>query len=181
MNQQSLSKINDGLPEVIQDLEIASKYLLDNNLVPAGIKPSDVRLILARGMALNMDAITAISSIDIIGGKPSLQAKVIPALLSQHNVYLEVLKDYDPIYETKTFPKKDKETGEVLEDENGNTIYYTNPDGSILTKEIEIDRITEVKFIRFLPNGEKIENTCKFLFSWAKLAGWVTKDEVSWN
>jgi hypothetical protein len=160
----------------ISDLKEISKYLVDNKLVPSGIKPHEIQLVVNTGKVLGMEPITAVNSIDIIQGRVALQSKIIPALLAQKGAYINVLKDYEPIIEKVPVPMKNKETGEVITDENGNIKFYRDENGDVLYKDKIVDYITEIEFIRYLPNGEVLRRNAHFKWSYAVKAGWSNKE-----
>lgn len=158
-----------------QQFNEISEYLTSNNLLPQSVEKEHIPLIIALGNKLGLDHVSSIHAIEMVKGNPSIKSKVIPALLAKHGVYIDVIKDYEPIIEKKPVPIKNKETGEIETDDQGRIKFYKNEDGSTVTKDKILDYVTEIEFIKHVPNIGVIKRTCKFKWSWAELAGWTTK------
>jgi hypothetical protein len=162
----------------IDTLFAKAQLLIDKKMVPSTIrKPEEVVSIIQIGEGLGMNATTALNSIDLIQGAIAIKAKVIPGLLAKHGIAVQVLKDYEPIIEQKKMPKfviKDKKK-EFIFDDDGNPIFFTNPDGTFMMKEETVDYVTEVKFKRNFPGIGVIENDIEFKWSDAVSAGWDSK------
>jgi hypothetical protein len=163
---------------IINSLFAKAQVLIDKKMVPSTIKkPEEVVSIIQIGEGLGMNATTALNSIDLIQGAIAIKSKVIPGLLAKHGVAVQVLKDYEPIIEQKKIPKfvvKDKKKEFVL-DEEGNPVFFTNPDGSYMMKDDVVDYITAVRFKRNFPGIGVIENDIEFRWSDAVSAGWDSK------
>lgn len=159
----------------VEELSEICSYLIENKLVPSGITPAQLTMMVNTGRELGMNPITAVNSIDIIQGRLSLQARIIPALLAQKGVYINVLEDYQPIYEEVSVPMKDPETKEVITDEDGKIKFYKDENGEVLKRKKIVDRITTVEFTRIFPNGITRVGEISFTWSMAKDAGWDTK------
>ena len=162
----------------IDHLFAKAQLLIDKKMVPNTIrKAEEVVSIIQIGEGLGMNATTALNSIDLIQGAIAIKAKVIPGLLAKHGVAVQVLKDYEPIIEQKKMPKfviKDKKK-EFIFDDDGNPIFFTNPDGSFMMKEEVVDYVTAVRFKRNFPGIGVIENDIEFKWSDAVSAGWDSK------
>jgi len=162
----------------LEDLFSKAQVLIDKKMVPATIKkPEEVVSIIQIGESLGMNPTTSLNSIDLIQGAIAIKAKVIPGLLAKHGVAIQVIKDYEPIIEKKKVPKfviKEKKKEYVLDDE-GNPVFYTNPDGSFMYKEEIIDYVTTVRFKRYFNNIGVVENEIEFKWSDAVSAGWDSK------
>lgn len=165
----------DNFKNEIEYLSEVSDYLVKNKLVPGGVKPHEISLIVNTGKELGMNPITSVNNINIIQGRVCLQASVIPALLASKGIHIDVIKDYEPVYEEVKVPIKDSETGMPLIGEDGSIKYYRDDNGNILTKKKIVDRVTTVKFIRNIPNVGVTERECSFSWSMAADAGWTTK------
>ena len=162
----------------IDNLFSRAQVLIDKKMVPSTIKkPEEVVSIIQIGEGLGMNASTALNSIDIIQGSIAIKSKIIPGLLAKHGVAIQVLSDYEPVIEQKKVPKfvvKDKKKEFVFDDE-GNPVFFTNPDGSFMIKDEIIDYVTKVRFKRNFPGIGVIENDIEFKWSDAVAAGWDSK------
>lgn len=164
----------------IEQMLNQAQYLIDNNLVPNSFKtPQQIVTAVAMGRNLDMDAITSLNSFDVIQGTPTIKSKLIPGVLSRKGVALQVIKDYEPVYLTRKVPKKDSE-GKLLLDDDGNIQYYKNDDGTYLTDDTEIDRITTVRVHRYYPNIGVVVNDVSFNLAIAKASGWYP-DKENWR
>lgn len=182
MTKKLKTKVDDSTELITQreqqsleDLFKQAEFLIDKKMVPATIKkPQDVVNIIQIGDTLGMNPSTALNSIDMIQGNAAIKAKIIPGLLAKNGVAVQVLKDYEPIIEQKKIPMKD-DNGKYKKDADGNFMFYTNPDGSLMYKDEVIDRITLVRFMRHFPHIGIVENDVEFRWSDAKDANWDSK------
>jgi hypothetical protein len=156
----------------LQDQFDQAQYLIDNKLVPNQFKtPQQIVAAISIGSSIDMDPITSLNSIDLIQGNHAIKSKMIPGLLARKGIAIKVLKDYEPI--TKKVPTVIKgEDGKPLLDAEGNMKYYKDPNGEVIYKDVEIDRITEVEFTRVFPGIGPVTNVISFKLSYAEDAEW---------
>lgn len=155
-----------------------AEYLIDKKLVPASIRtPEQLVAIIKMGESLNMNAMAALNSIDIIQGQLAVKSKAIAGLLTANNIVIEVIKDLEPIIERKPSVIMVEKDGKNVPDidEEGRIKYYRDPNGEIIYKEKEVDKITTLRFKKFVPNIGVSETDISFLWSEAVKAGWVSK------
>lgn len=178
MSDLQPTRPNQSLTVSIEDAFKRANFLIEKNLVPASVKKPEVLFqIITAGASLGLDEIASVNSIDIIQGAICIKSKMIPGLLAKHNISVEVLKDYEPIYKEVPSLLKDKD-GQFMTDEHGQFIYHRNPDTgkAIYKKEETGDYVTQVRLKRFFPNIGLVTNDVEFKWSQAIAAGWTTKD-----
>lgn len=174
--QQNTNNSLEVFKSDVEYLSEVSNYLVQNKLVPSGIKPHEISLIVSTGKELGMNPITSVNNIDIIQGRVCIQAKVIPALLASKGVYIDVIKDYEPVIEKVKVPMKDPDTGKVLTNDDGSIRFYKNEDGTIVTKDKIVDYVTELEFIRNIKHIGLTRRRCVFKWSMAVSSNWHIKD-----
>ena len=166
-------------PTTLDTLFSQAQLLIDRKMVPSNIKKSeDVVNIIQIGESLGMNPTTALNSIDLIQGNVALKAKIIPGLLAKHGIAIEVMKDYEPIIESKKvvkFKKNKEGKKEYMYDSEGNPEFFTNPDGTFILKDEILDYVTKVRFKRYFPNIGIVENEIEFRWSDCVTAGWDSK------
>jgi hypothetical protein len=165
----------DNFKDEVAYLSEVSTYLVENKLVPSGVKPHEISLIVNIGKELGMSPITSVNSITIIQGRACLNASVIPALLASKGVHIDVIKDYDPVIEKVKVPMRDPSTKEPLKDENGNLKFYKDDSGEYIYKDKIVDRVTTIILTRNIPGVGVMKRECSFKWSMAEDAGWTSK------
>jgi hypothetical protein len=156
-----------------------AQYLMDKNLVPKSYsKPEHIVMAISYGSQLGLDPVTSLNSIDIIENRIAIQARIIPGLLAKHGIAIEVIKDFEPVYERKPLVVKGEDGKPVVTPE-GNMTYYRDENGDVMYKETEVDRITTLRFKRYFPNIGVTSSEISFRLSDAKKAGWMSKQ--NWN
>lgn len=156
-----------------------AETLMEKKLVPSTIKsPHHILGIIKIGESLDMDPITALNSIDIIQGAYSIKAKMLAGLLTRNGVSIEVIKDFEPVYEEKIqyITEEDEEGNKMpVMDDEGRLKVYRDYDGSPKTKKKQVDNITTIRFKRHFPNIGVVTNDVSVKWSDAVQAGWTNK------
>lgn len=166
-------------PNDTQSMLDHAQYLIDQGLVPVSYKtPQQIVTAISMGKNLDMDPITALNSFDVIQGTPAIKSKLVPAVLSRKGVAVKVVQDYEPVLVKKKIPIKDAD-GNVITIDNV-VQYYKNEDGSFVTEDKEIDRVTTVKILRYYPNIGVVDQDISFYLSTAKSASWYP-DKDNWR
>lgn len=128
------------------------------------------------GETMNFTPIQSLEYINIIGGNPTIKNQVLSSLLSKQGVVVNVIHDFDPVYDEVKVPVKDPNTGKAAVDENGVIKYYKDDEGNYILKKVLKDRITELEFVRYVDSiGEVVKSRCKFTWEMAQAAQWDTK------
>jgi len=162
--------------ENIQDLFKKAEFLIEKEMVPSSIKkPQDLVNIIKIGQSIGLDEVSALNSIDIIQGAVSLKAKIIPGLLARNGVAVQVIKDYEQLYDEKPTPLTGPDKKPIV-DEEGKMKYYCDPDGNpVLKKHYKDDYVTTLRFKRYFPNIGVVENDISFYWSDAVATEWHKK------
>lgn len=156
--------------------EEQAAYLMGNGMVPPSYKTKAqvVRAILL-GENLNMTPDNAVRLIDIIGGNPSLQSKTLAGLMTGAGISIEVIQDWEPIYEHQPVYVLG-EDGMAVFDENDQIRVRKDENGNPLKRTIEVDRVTKLRFKRYYPHIGVVATDVEFRRSDAIAADWINKD-----
>jgi hypothetical protein len=175
--------------ETFNQYDSVVTLMKDKGLIPKSVKTTEEALsIIAMGASLGMEPMIALQSLEFIQGNLTVKAKIVSGLLAKAGISTEVVKDYEPVYETELKPiplyksNPDGTTEPVMKD--GKICYALNDDGSVKTREVqkEVDKVTEIKFYRYNSTlGRVIENSVRFYWSDAVSAQWSTKDNWKKN
>jgi hypothetical protein len=156
-----------------------AKMLMDLNLLPKTRNPltvAQVATAIEVGNTVGMSPIISVNSIEFIEGNVTWKTKVIPGLLSQKGIAIQVIQDYEPEYLEKNVPILD-ENKNPKTDQEGRVLFYKNEDGSYIKNKTEIDRVTTVRFIREFPGLGFVQNEISYRLSDAKSADLYPKKD----
>jgi hypothetical protein len=82
----------------IEDMLGLAKALIASKFVPPAYKtPENVVAVILQGKELGFGAMTSLSNINIIQGKPTLSVHAINAKLAQRGIKIKTLKDYEKV------------------------------------------------------------------------------------
>lgn len=170
-----------NLKETIESLKTEAEQLLKSGLVPSSYKSKeDIVKALALGRELGMTGPTALRNIDMIQGNPAVSSKMLAALMTSNGIALEIVKDYEAVIEERPAYILDEKNAPRF-DEQGRALAYKGPDGQVIMKSTEIDRVTRVRAIRYYPSlGREISCEVEFRLSDAKTAGWYPS-KATWR
>jgi hypothetical protein len=82
----------------IEDMLGLAKTLIDSKFVPSALKTAEnVVAVILQGKELGFGAMTSLSNINIISGKPTLSVHAINAKLAQRGIKIKTLKDFEKV------------------------------------------------------------------------------------
>lgn len=159
----------------LEDAEKVADYFLKNKLLPNSYKTKmDAVKAILLGRSIGLDDYTAIRSIDIIQGTPALSSRAMAGLMTKAGISIEILKDYEPIIESKPAYMLDDE-GKPTFDAGGRVKCYMDYDGTPIIRETIIDHETVILVTRYYKNIGVVTTPVTMRLSWAEKAGWLTK------
>jgi len=162
----------------VQEYEEKADFLMKNRMLNASYKgKDDVKKALSLAESVGIPWMAVGRTIDVIQGNPALSTKVIAGLLTKNGIAIEVIKDWEPVYEKRKTPITEEINGVKVPkmDENGDVMYFSYK-GKPVIKKIEVDRITEVRFLRYYPKIGVVPCKVTMTKSDADLANWSNKN-----
>lgn len=168
----------------LEQVSDRTKFLRDNQLIPAGIKTdSQAIALISMGESLGMSDMVALQSLEFIQGQLTVKAKMVSGLLANAGIAVQTIQDCEPVTKTvlKPIPKyrvNDDGTTEPVKDANGKLCYAVDENGVVMTREEEVltdDFVTTIKFTRYFDKIGPVSQEISFYWSDAVNAGWNIK------